>query len=82
MAQGKLMVASDVGGHRELIKHNKTGVLFTANSVAGLAEAVQQLMTRQGDWQQMREAGRHYVDTERNWQNSVARYQAIYNALL
>ena len=30
MAQGRLLVASDVGGHRELIRHGETGVLFKA----------------------------------------------------
>ncbi len=30
MAQGRLLVASDVGGHRELIRDGETGVLFRA----------------------------------------------------
>jgi glycogen(starch) synthase len=30
MAQGQLFVASDVGGHKELVEHNKTGILFKA----------------------------------------------------
>jgi len=33
MAQGRLMVASDVGGHKELIQDGKTGVLFRAGQV-------------------------------------------------
>jgi glycosyltransferase involved in cell wall biosynthesis len=28
MAQGRLLVASDVGGHRELISRHETGLLF------------------------------------------------------
>jgi glycogen(starch) synthase len=28
MAQGRLLVASDVGGHRELIRDGETGILF------------------------------------------------------
>jgi len=34
MAQGQLFVASDVGGHKELVQHNQTGVLFQAGSGA------------------------------------------------
>ncbi|MCP5012408.1 MAG: glycosyltransferase, exosortase A system-associated, partial [Aestuariibacter sp.] len=31
MAQGKLVLASDVGGHKELIRHGENGVLFAAD---------------------------------------------------
>ena len=34
MAQGRLLVASDVGGHRELIRDGETGVLFRAGDAA------------------------------------------------
>ena len=37
MAQGRLFVASDVGGHRELIRDGETGVLFRAGSAGDLA---------------------------------------------
>src|ERR1700709_710364 len=32
MASGRLLVASDVGGHRELIRHGETGLLFKAGN--------------------------------------------------
>ena len=44
MAQGKLVLASDVGGHRELIRHGETGRLFKAGSADALAEAVVELL--------------------------------------
>ncbi len=37
MAQGRMFVASDVGGHRELIRDGETGFLFRAGDVAALA---------------------------------------------
>ncbi|MFT7266025.1 MAG: PEP-CTERM/exosortase A-associated glycosyltransferase, partial [Halioglobus sp.] len=37
MAQGKLVVASDVGGHHELIRHGENGSLFKADCVESLA---------------------------------------------
>ena len=40
MAQGQLFVASDVGGHRELIRDGETGTLFKAGSAETLAAAV------------------------------------------
>lgn len=82
MAQGRLLVASDVGGHRELIRHGQTGYLFPAGSASALADALHDLLANRSQWPALREAGRRYVETERNWSVSVARYLPIYNALV
>ena len=37
MAEGRLVIASDVGGHRELIDDETTGFLFPADDVGALA---------------------------------------------
>ncbi len=81
MAQGRILVASDVGGHRELIDDGKTGVLFDAGDPQALAARVLALLAAPESWQALRVAGRHYVDTERNWAASVARYGAVYASL-
>lgn len=81
MAQGRLLVASDVGGHRELIEDGKTGVLFTAGDPAALAHKVMGLLAAPQLWSGLRERGRRYVETERNWGASVARYRAVYGGL-
>ncbi|NUU01806.1 TIGR04063 family PEP-CTERM/XrtA system glycosyltransferase [Herbaspirillum robiniae] len=82
MAQGRLVAASDVGGHRELIVDGKTGVLFAAGAPEALAEKVLALLAAPQQWPQLRAAGRHFVETERNWAASVARYQNIYPRLV
>ncbi|MDB5748633.1 MAG: glycosyltransferase, exosortase system-associated [Massilia sp.] len=81
MAQGRILAASDVGGHLELITDGKTGVLFKAGDPASLAEKVGALLKQQEQWPALRANGRHYVETERNWPVSVARYQDIYGRL-
>lgn len=81
MAQGRVLAASDVGGHLELIEHGKTGVLFKADDPQSLADNVGALLAAQQQWPQLRAAGRHFVETERNWPISVARYKAIYGRL-
>ncbi len=82
MAQGHLLIASDVGGHRELIRDGENGVLFKAGSAADLAaKAVSSLALPDGG-RVYREAGRAYVERERNWTASVARYRACYGAAL
>lgn len=82
MAQGRLLVASNVGGHRELIRDGETGVLFQAGSHQALAQAVLDLLARRDDWPRVRAAGRRFVETERNWAASVARYREPYESLL
>ena len=82
MAQGRLLVASDVGGHRELIRHRETGWLFEAGSTVALASAVDELMARRDQWPGLRRAGREFVERERNWTASVARQQVVYHRLV
>ncbi|MBL8352958.1 MAG: glycosyltransferase, exosortase A system-associated [Burkholderiaceae bacterium] len=82
MAQGRLLVASDVGGHRELIHHGETGWLFKAGDTAALAAAIDQLLARRDQWPALRRAGREFVERERNWAASVARYAPVFERLV
>ncbi|MGK5055411.1 TIGR04063 family PEP-CTERM/XrtA system glycosyltransferase [Janthinobacterium sp. LB2P49] len=78
MAQGRLVVASDVGGHRELIEHGKTGMLFRAGDAEALAQAVLHLLLAPASWPALRRQARTFVETERSWGASVARYAPVY----
>ena len=81
MAQGRVFVASDVGGHKELIRDGETGVLFKAGDPQSLADKVLALLNAPERWPALKTAGRRFVETERNWQVSVARYQPVYERL-
>ena len=81
MAQGRLLVASDVGGHQELIRNGETGWLFPADDPGALADTVLDTLAREPEWDAVRAAGRRFVEQERTWARSVARYQAIYERL-
>lgn len=81
MARRRLLVASDVGGHRELIHDGQTGRLFRAGSSDALAATVVDLLNSQQDWEGMRGRGRQFVEKERSWAASVARYAPVYAAL-
>jgi PEP-CTERM/exosortase A-associated glycosyltransferase len=82
MAQGRLVLASDVGGHRELIRPGETGQLFHAGSIEDLQRAVLDMLRERAGWQARRDAGRRFVETERTWSASVARYRDVYAAVL
>ncbi len=81
MAQGRVLAASDVGGHQELIVDGKTGVLFKADDPQALAVKVGGLIDAQAEWPALRAAGRQFVESERNWKASVGRYKSIYGRL-
>ena len=82
MAQGKLVLASDVGGHRELIRDRENGCLFSAGSIESLSTAVLDMMEHRNIWTILKENGRKYVEEERNWPTSVSNYHKVYSQLL
>lgn len=82
MAQGRLVAASDVGGHKELIQDGKNGVLFKADNPAALAAKVVDLLSSQHLWPALRTQARTFVETERNWPVSVANYRPVFERLL
>ena len=82
MAQGKLVAASDVGGHRELIADGTTGVLFPAGDPGACADALADLLDNRSRWNSFRTAGRNHVETRHDWARNVSRYQDVYQKLL
>lgn len=82
MAQGHLFVASDVGGHKELIEHGKNGWLFKADDRSALSQAIVDMLAHPERWPLMKANGREFVESVRNWRNSVANYQAPYERIL
>lgn len=82
MASDKIVVASDVGGHRELIRDRDTGYLFAPDDPARLAAGLAAALAQRGEWPAMRERARRFVETERTWPLSVARYKNVYGALV
>jgi len=82
MAQHGLVLASDVGGHRELIEDGRTGILFPAGDAHALADAALRLLNEPERWPELRANGRCFVEEERNWAASVARYRDIYQRLV
>ena len=81
MAQGQLFVASDVGGHKELIDHGQTGILFEAGNRESLTKAISNFLDAPATWPAIRANGRAFVENVRNWRNSVANYVEPYRRL-
>jgi len=82
MALGKLFVASDVGGHRELVRHGETGLLFEAGSRDALAECIFTIMEGAELQRRLRVNGPHFIEAERTWARVVPRYGEVYERVL
>jgi PEP-CTERM/exosortase A-associated glycosyltransferase len=81
MAQCRLVAASDVGGHRELIEDGVTGTLFAPDSPDSLARSVAQLFGAREIWDERRKTARKFVEQDRNWSSNISRYEPVYQKL-
>jgi len=82
MAQGKLVAASDVGGHQELISDGTTGSLFKSDDPKSVAESLFQLFSNRNIWEERRKEAREFVEKERDWALNIRRYDPVYHFLL
>lgn len=81
MAQGGIVLASDIGGHRELISDGATGYLFPPDDAEGAAAAIAKHVSSIESHEQVRQAARDFVERERNWTTSASRYKIVYDSL-
>ena len=82
MAQGIPVLASDVGGHKELIENGTNGWLFESDNIDALAASTIKVLSERDSWPALVANGRNYVEQVRNWKNSVSNYRALYESLL
>ncbi len=82
MAQERIVVASSVGGHRELIRDRETGYLFPPGDPQRLAEGVLAALADQDSWPRIRAQASAFIDSERSWAHSVTRYGEVYRRIL
>ena len=82
MAQQRLVAASDVGGHRELIADGVTGILFEPDDPDAIADGLLSLLQRRGAWDSMRARAAGHVATHHDWARNIDRYQSVYHHLL
>ena len=82
MAQQRIVVASSVGGHRELIRDRQTGYLFPPGDPQRLADGVLAALADQDSWPRIRAQASRFIDSERSWAHSVARYGEVYRRIL
>ena len=78
MSLKKAVLASNVGGHRELVEHGDTGLLFQAEDVADFCLQAERLIDDPHLRRQLGERGREMILREKDWKVLARRYQEIY----
>ncbi|MGH8501173.1 MAG: TIGR03088 family PEP-CTERM/XrtA system glycosyltransferase [Gammaproteobacteria bacterium] len=82
MASGLPVVATDVGGNAELVRHGETGRLVPASEPEAMARALAAYVEARGRRQTHGEAARTRAEQHFGLQTMVNRYQATYDAVL
>ena len=81
MAAGKAVIASDVGGLRELIRDRETGILFQAGDPDALAQALVEVAQSADLRSALGQGGRRSVCQEREWKDLVKADLDVYARL-
>ena len=82
MAQRKLVAASSVGGHRELISDGDTGTLFAPDDPAACAAALARLLDARSGWEAIKDRAQAHVRARHDWAANARDYLSVYHLLL
>jgi PEP-CTERM/exosortase A-associated glycosyltransferase len=77
MAAGRIVVASDVGGHRELVEDGVNGFLFKAGDAASLRSTLARTLARRSGWTLVAGRARVFVSTQRSVERMAESYAGI-----
>ena len=80
MALGKLVLGSDVGGLKEIVRPG-TGFLFKAEDTEDFCRTVQGVLQQRDSWEMISRNARNYVAEKRNWSAIVKNQVGIYESL-
>jgi PEP-CTERM/exosortase A-associated glycosyltransferase len=79
MALGKAILGSDVGGIRELVQPDKTGVLYRADNVEDFCAQAKRLLSQTSLQRKLGEGAREFILHEKDWKVLTQRYIDVYN---
>jgi glycosyltransferase involved in cell wall biosynthesis len=82
MALGKVCVGSDVGGLRELIANDRTGVIFPCGDAQALANVLLQLKEDSGRRERLARTALDFVRNERDWSAIIPHTVRLYEQLI
>ncbi len=81
MAAGTPVIATDVYGNNEIIKHNETGFLVPPRDPESMANAITELLGNVRDMQRFANAGRQLVEEKYDLRKVCDNYRALYRSI-
>ncbi len=78
MIVGKPLVASNIGGHRELIQDGVTGLLFTPDDTSSLNSTLSRLLSDEAYLNTLGQQAHAWAKECRSWDNTTSAYGQIY----
>ncbi len=81
MAAGVAVIASDVGGNREVIEAGRSGLLFARGDAAAAAKAIQQLVTDAALRERLAKAGLQRANTTFALRTMLSAYEDLYRSV-
>jgi len=82
MAMGKALIASDIGGHREMVEDGATGLLFRSEDVLDLQAKCRTVLTNEQLRRELAVTARRWVESHRDWGRLVDTYVELYVKLV
>ena len=81
-AAGKTVIATDIPGSRELVRHGKTGLLVALKNPEALAAALRQLAEHPGQIREMAAAAHELSKKEYSYDVMTRRYHELYQTMI
>lgn len=82
MSSGIPVIASDVGGIPEVIKHEETGLLVKQKNAQELVDAILRLKESPDFAEKLAKQGQEYVENNFNWDKIIEKYREIIDGVL
>ena len=81
IAQGKLIICSDVGGMREILGEQNTAIFVPPNNPELLSRKIVQILRKEIDTYSIKKNATRYILTNRVWEKNVKKYIELYSQI-
>lgn len=82
MACGLACIVTDIPGARDLVVHQKTGLIIPPNSPASIANAIEQMAHKPEKTKEFGKNGKEFLRSEFSWEEYVTKFDQLFRNLL
>lgn len=82
MAFGLPVIASDVPGNRDVVAHERTGLLYPLHDTSALAAAITRVMSEPELAPRLTQAARHLIETHYDSNNTARAHGHLYDSVI